>query len=160
MPGDVRLFRFRQFEETANADWDYDAAKDLDDKPGSLDIVELDHPCVGPYHVHKGIVNRIHIHLTSTNAVTYQFAFYGCRDGAAASMQLESDKIFDSTWQVGGSPDPLQPNTEYIWDCLCIPFCLCYLSRIYHNIVWSAATGPVTGYIEVAGRRVAYEGQK
>lgn len=153
------MFRFRQFGETAEAGWDYDAAKDLNDRPGADDYINLDPVCVGPVQVKQGIVKRIHIRLNSTNAVTYQFALYGCIVGANASMQLESDKIFDSTWQVGGSADPLQPNTEYIWDCLCIPFCLCHLSAIYHNIVWSAATGPVTGYIEVGGRREAYEGQ-
>lgn len=156
MGGDIRHFRLRHYvDDTTDANFIRDG--NLDDQPNADSYVELTGSCVGPEHVHRGTITRIHLRLIPTNAVTFQIAFYGCRDGAAGTNQLESDKLFDSTWQVGGSPDPLVADTEYVWDCLCTPFCLCALSRIYYNIAWSAAPGNTVGYISVEGRREAYD---
>lgn len=152
---DVRIFRVREFTETGgNADFERDTP--LDNKPNAASHVAYTTGGVGPESLFRGIIKEIAVHLTSTNAVTYQLAIYQCIDGANNSYELESDRLFYSPNQPGGSPDPLANDTHYVWKCLCTPFVLDDVAFFYFNINWSAAPGRVNGFIEIEGRREAY----
>ena len=91
-------------------------------------------------------VDRVHVNLTPTNAVTYNFYLF--TDAQADNVTSEGLKIFDST---DFYPAGMASGMEYEFMDMATPAVLTTAGRIYYLIDWSGAPGNTPGYLKVFG---------
>ena len=96
-----------------------------------------------PASLRQGIINRIQIRLTPTNAVTPRV--YILKYHSTTDLSQEEYLLFDTgiTGLVSG--------TYYDFTELDIPFILTAPGSMYYLIDWSGAPGATTGFIQASG---------
>lgn len=134
-----KFFTVGKLAVAADADFELDSA--LNKKPTTaLDVTD---------YFHMGEARKIMFHLTSTNAVTFQIAFYQHDAGATASVELASHEIYRTTEDWANN----DVNTDYSVGELARGFNLIDAGEINYNINWSGNPGRVTGFIRVFGEK-------